>query len=67
MISTWALSLITNTKHRAFTVAAITMVLPVGTSIPDQLRCLSMQIKEVVAHGGHHGAIRALTVAHIYL
>lgn len=39
------------------------MVLLVGTSVPDWLHYLSTQIKEVVAHGVHDGAMGALTVA----
>ena len=48
-------------------IAVITMVLPAGTSVPDRLRCLPTQIKEVVAHGVRHGAMGALTVAHLWL
>jgi hypothetical protein len=43
------------------------MVLPVGTSTPDWLRCLPTQIREVVAHGICHGATGALTAAHLRL
>ena len=43
------------------------MVLPAGTSIPDWLRCLPTQVREVVAHGICHGAIGALNTAHLHL
>jgi len=42
------------------------MVLPQGTSIPDRLRCLSTLVREVVAHGVHHGVVGALTMAHLH-
>jgi hypothetical protein len=48
-------------------VATIMMVLPVGMSIPDWLRYHPTHIRGVVAHGVHHGAIGALTVAHLWL
>jgi hypothetical protein len=48
-------------------IPAVTMVLLEGKSILDRLRCLSTQIREVVAHGVLHGAAGALTVAHLCL
>jgi hypothetical protein len=43
------------------------MLLPMSTSTPNQQHCLSTQIREVVAHGVRHGAVGALTVAHLHL
>ena len=43
------------------------MVLPAGMEVPDCLRCLPTQIREVVAHGVHHGATGALTTSHLHL
>ena len=48
-------------------VAVVVMVLSVGTSTPDRLHCLPMQIREVVAHGVYHGSAGALTVDHLHL
>lgn len=43
------------------------MVLPAGMSLHYRLDCLPTQIREVVAHGVHHGATGALTAAHLCL
>jgi hypothetical protein len=43
------------------------MVLSAGMDIPDRLRCLPTQIREVVAHGVCHGAVEALTTAYLCL
>jgi xanthine/uracil permease len=48
-------------------ITAVMMVLPTGTDVPNWLQCLLMQIRDVVAHGVCHGAVGALTVAHLYL
>ena len=48
-------------------VVAVTMELPVGTSTPDRFRCLPTLIREVVANGVRHGAVGALTAAHLCL
>lgn len=53
--------------HRDAVIAAVTMVLSMGTSTPDRLRYNLMQIREVVAHGICHGAAGALTTAHLHL
>jgi hypothetical protein len=43
------------------------MVLLMGTSVLDQLRCLPVLVQKVLAHGVRHGAIGDLIVAHLCL
>ena len=47
--------------------ATVMLVQPMGSDLCEQALCLSAQIREVTAHGVHHGAAAALAAAHIHL
>ena len=47
--------------------ATVMLVQPMGSDLCEQALCLLAQIREVTAHGVHHGAAAALAAAHIHL